>query len=54
MRNILFSHSVVCVYLIFAMVSASGSLRMSSWEDVIQVNKELPALSEAMWVSQVG
>jgi len=29
-------------------------LRMSSWEDEIQLNRDFPALSEEMWMSQVG
>jgi len=31
-----------------------GSLRMSSWEDEIQLNRELPALSEEMCVRVPG
>jgi len=33
--------------------SVSGSLRVSSWEDEIQLNRVLPALFGEMWESQV-
>jgi len=32
----------------------AGLLRMSIWEDEIQLNRELPGLSGEMCVSQVG
>jgi len=31
-----------------------GIVEVSSWEDEIQLNREFPALSGEMWVSQVG
>jgi len=44
-RGVIVEQGVVCM---------SELLRMSSWEDEIQLKRELPVLSGEMWESQMG